>query len=872
VALEPQALARLERLLEEAQDFDPAQRRRWLEELGAESRDLLDPLTEALLGGGLARATDLPELGRLVPDLAFQGGQRVGPYELIRLIGKGGMAQVWLARRADGAYERDVALKLPVSALRREDLELRFARERDILAALEHPNIARFYDAGHGADGTAYLALEHVPGRSITAWCDARRLPLRARVELFLQVLDALGYCHDRGVLHRDIKPANILVTEAGQVRLVDFGVARLHERDAGASLTIEFGRAATPGYASPEQMSGAGPAVAGDIYSLGIVLHELLCGAGPAAMRARALHPGAPPGAAPAWPSREVSESAAECRATTPARLARRLHGDLDAIVARALRTDPAGRYPNAAEFSADLRRHLRGEPVRARPLGWLGRTGRFVRRQPSSVLAAAALLAGAGGIALQAGWPAAAPAGEKSIAVLPFVNMSADGAQEYFADGLSEELIDRLGHSPDLRVISRTSSFAFKGRREDARAIGAKLGVAHLLEGSVRKSGTELRITAQLVRASDGARLWSQTYERDPSDIFKVQEEIAGTVAGALQVALSAGGAAARPASIDPRAYSLILEGNFFANRSNREDSLRAIDCYRRAIELDPDSARAWAEMGGLYAYQAFLGWTTVAEAQVKARAALERALRIDPGLSLAHERLGFISEVFDWDWGTAAARFKRALELDPQNVRAAESLAWLSGGIFGRLDGVIGIYRQGVKREPLDARATINLASAVYDAGGYAEAADTAQRALLLNPSLASAHAFRAFSLMYLGRADEALAAARGEADEVWRLCSLPIVYYALGRKAESDGQLRELERRYADRAAYNIADVYAYRGENDAAFRWLERAYRQHDAGMAYIRVDPLMSRLREDARFRGVLVRMRLEGDSPWAAG
>ncbi|HVH83969.1 MAG TPA: serine/threonine-protein kinase, partial [Steroidobacteraceae bacterium] len=364
---------------------------------------------------------------------------------MIRALGAGGMAEVWLARRADGAMKRTVALKMPTLILVRSELEQRFARERDILASLEHPHIARLYDAGIDPDRQPYLAMEYVEGQPLTDWCDAHRLPITARLELCLQVLEAMQYAHDRHVVHRDLKPSNILVTDSGQVRLLDFGVAKLLEEETEqAQLTSVYGRALTPDYASPELLRGERLDARCDIYSFGVMLYELLIGIRPYQLKSAGsvgLLEQAIASVEVEKPSVRAEPQAAALRATTPEGLARQLRGDLDAIAVKTLAKAPAERYPSAADLAKDLRSYLERRPVAARPARFVYRLRKFVGRNRTvvgvSTAAAAAVLAafayvvyrevthtvGSSSVTVSA---AAAP--EKSIAVLPFVNMSPD------------------------------------------------------------------------------------------------------------------------------------------------------------------------------------------------------------------------------------------------------------------------------------------------------------------------------------------------------------------------------------------------------------------------------------------------------------
>ena len=428
--LSSEQLARMSRLLDDVVDADEPSRRKWLQALPPEHRDLEPALRRALFAaphGGELPGT-LPKIDGTASCL--HAGDWVGPYRLVQLLGSGGMAEVWLARRADGAFQREVALKTPARLLEREDLAQRFAIERDILASLEHPHIARFYDAGTSHDGRPYLALEYVPGRTLLRWADEHRLGLRARVELFGQVLDAVQYAHDKGVLHRDIKPGNVLVTDAGQVNLLDFGVARLIEREADADMTNSYGAALTPAYASPEQLRGEGLNASSDVYSLGVVLYELLSGRHPHDSAQRK----ADPELVVQRPSERVDALSAQVRGGRLAGIRRALAGELDAIVLKAMAASPSQRYASAAALGQDLRRYLAQEPVQAVPPTLAYRSRKFLARHRGGVAQAAlavSVLAVAGYAVLQ--WKdLAAPVTASQLA-------DASGAASASRDGAS-------------------------------------------------------------------------------------------------------------------------------------------------------------------------------------------------------------------------------------------------------------------------------------------------------------------------------------------------------------------------------------------------------------------------------------------------
>src|SRR6202453_3889409 len=510
----------------------------------------------------------------------LNAGDFVGPYERIRLLGAGGMAEVWLARRADGAFKRDVALKLPLLTRRRKDLEQRFVHERDILASLEHPNIARFYDAGVDADGLPYLSMEYVKGQTLMGWCDTRALGVEQRLALFLQVLDAVEYAHEKHVIHRDLKPSNIFVTESGQVRLLDFGVAKLLEQEADQTqISRIYGQALTPDYASPELLRGEPVDPRSDVYSLGILLYELLTGTRPYWLSSRASLAGLRDAVASAdvkRPSAQLTPEASAARAATQEQLSRKLRGDLDALVLKALAKESSERYDSAASMAQDLQRYLHEQPVKARLAPVSYRVGKFLRRNRAtawlvamSIVAVCGAVAGDRLILPRRADDSAPPAAFKppvhSVAVLPFTNLSGDPTQDYFSDGVSEELINALSHVEALQVSARTSSFSFKGKNADIAAIARKLNVAAILEGSIRRSGNTVRITAQLVNTVNGYHIWSQSYDRELRDILTLQTDIATTVAQELQVKLLGDEAAKIEvgSTRNPDAYDAYLRG---------------------------------------------------------------------------------------------------------------------------------------------------------------------------------------------------------------------------------------------------------------------------------------------------------------------
>jgi serine/threonine protein kinase len=884
-------MALMSRLLDEALPLDAEGRRRWLDALSPEYQSLAEALREALLPvgeGGLAGSlddgagSDLDRIGS-----GPRPGELIGPYRVIRLLGEGGMAEVWLAQRADGAFKREVALKLPMLLRLRKDLASRFARERDILAALEHPNIARLYDAGVSSNGLPYLAMEYVAGEALTAWCDARRLGIRERLKLFLQVLDAVQYAHVQRVIHRDIKPSNILVTDSGQVRLLDFGVAKLlAQEEEPSDLTQRYGRVLTPDYASPELVRGEPVGAPGDVYALGVVLYELLCGNRPYHLQAGASiaqleHAITAVEVQP--PSTHLGPDAGGNRGTTEPKLARRLRGDLNAIVLKALAKAPASRYESATAFADDLQRSLSGEPVEARPDRLSYRCGKFVLRHRiglAATVVASALVAGALGYALThsrgteslaaRNATPATPADrgevvvspqEKSIAVLPFIDMSQGSDQEYFSDGLSEELIDHLVHSADLKVIARTSSFQFKGKNEDVRSIAHKLGVTHVLEGSVRKDGQRLRITAQLIRGADGVHVWSQTYDRSLVDLFRVQDEIADKVSQALRVALLN---INRPGNHEPdvRAHNLVLEGNYFKARRTLPDVEKAAQLYQQAIDISPDYALAWARLASAYLSEGILTGLPSQDQNRRILDALERAIRLDPNLVWAYYTRGGFEMNVTWNWAAAQVDTERMREVDPRFFLVPRAFGDIAL-TFGEVDRALQLYQDDLERNPLDPDTLDRLGIALCAANRLQQCLETRLRLLQLHPEYGGVNRSVGIARLYLDQFAAALAAMQKETNEGYRLAGLAMVYSAMGRRTESDAALNSLTEKFASSDAYRIAEVHAYRGEIDEAFRWLDLAYRDHNFAMVGLKANPLLRNLRGDPRFQALLSRMRL---------
>jgi adenylate cyclase len=492
--------------------------------------------------------------------------------------------------------------------------------------------------------------------------------------------------------------------------------------------------------------------------------------------------------------------------------------------------------------------------------------------------LLAAAALLIAAGVFAIDrwvvsrrlADTEAAAPAAhsgaapsvvaDKSIAVLPFVDMSEKHDQEYFSDGLAEELLDLLAQVPGLTVIARTSSFSFKGKSEDVPTIAKKLNVANILEGSVRKSGRRLRITTQLIRADTGVHIWSETYDRDQDDVFKVQEDIARAVVEKLKLALLGDVPISAARTSNPEAYNLLLQGRYSVAFDTPRELEKAIDCYRRAIALDAAYAPAWAGMSQAIFRQIANGYVDVQTGQVQAMAAARKAAELDPTLPEAYTMIASIKMLEDFDWSGAREALDHALQLDPNNVNALFSSAHLTMTV-GNTDDTLAQFRDVLERDPLNLLYRRYVARVLYFARRFTEAEAMIRQVLAMNPSFPAAHYELGRILLARGQIPAAVTEFETEQSN-WRGFGLPLGYHAQGRSAEANAALKDLLQHSAG-SEFQVAETFAFFGDADKAFKWLDLAVERRDPGVQWLRGNPMMTALVADPRYASLLHRLKL---------
>ena len=731
-------------------------------------------------------------------------------YRLEREVGRGGMATVFLAHDHNDGRERDVALKVLHPELATSLGVERFAREIKTASALYHPHILVLIDSGV-ADGLPYYVTPYIAEESLRARLERdHQLPIDEAVGIASDIAKALAYAHSRGVIHRDIKPENILFS-AGLPLVADFGIAKAIKAASIEPITDVGMIMGTPLYMSPEQASGDDQIDGrSDTYSLGCMLYEMLVGSAP--------FPGPTAHAVISGHFVDPPPSIRSVRRTVPDALER--------VVFRALAKVPGDRYATAADFRDALTAWAVPSPV--------------VDRQ--------------------------------SVAVLPFANQSGDAAFEYLSDGVAEEILVALDQVPGLRVAARTSSFAFRAKDVDLSEIGAKLNVATVLEGSVRKAANQLRVTARLVNVADGFALWSARYDRDMTDVFAIQDEIAKAIAGGLQVTLAEEKPLVAPPTENLQAYELYLKGRYYL--AQRGLGLkRALDVFDQAAALDPAFAMAHAGVAEACAILAQFGLVAPDAIRAKAHAAANRALALAPDLPEAHCASGALSLACDWDWARASSALQRAVELNPGYIAARIWLAFYLVFVQGRLDAGIAEAQRAAELDPISPLPVTQLGMALLGAGRYEEAETALRRAAELGPTMFVPPTHLGLLYNRTGRSDEAIATlefAIGTSGvrHPWTLSALAVCYSALGRLGETQAIYDELvaraRREYVQSSI--LALLTASLGRMDEAFEILERACDEHDGILVYSKRYPFLMTLQADPRMQGIYRRVGFPGE------
>jgi serine/threonine-protein kinase len=749
-------------------------------------------------------------------------GRRLGPYEVLGLVGAGGMGQVYRAR--DPRLSRDVAIKVVSRPARSPGESRQLQREARAAAALTHPNILAVYDVG--AEGpVAYVVSELLEGATLRERLRSGPLPRRECLDYARQIAAGLAAAHDEGIVHRDLKPENLFVTRHRWVKILDFGLAKrtvlsTEGAEPGASAAATASRSepgvllGTVGYMSPEQVRGRPADPRSDVFSFGAVLYEMLSGS-------RAFAADSP-----------VETMSAILTESPPG--IDGIPAGIQAVVRRCLEKEPENRFASGRELALVLE------------------TGDLEREAP----------------------PAPEPREPKpprhSIAVLPFMDMSVEKDQDYFCEGIAEELTSALGKVEGLRVVGRASAFRFKGQTGNLRRIGADLGVDKVLDGSIRKAGRRLRITVQLVNVADGFHHWSERYDRDAEDIFAVQDEITARVVEALRLTLDPRRARARRYTDDLEAYHLYLKGLYFWNKRHQGGLEQGRIAFEQAIDHDPSYALAYAGLADSYALLGFELYDVLPgrESCAKAKAAAHQALEIDPSLAGPHSALGWVRFHNDWDWAAAEADFQQALVLDPDRATTHHWYAYYLT-VVGRSREAEREARRAWELEPLSLVINQQICQTFYYAGRFEETAEVSRKVLAMDPGFPLAHYWLGVARAAQERYDEAIAEYEAFALGVGGSTrALALVGNARARAGDHAGARQVLQELAATAVrrhvpSYHRALVHIGLGERDLAFAWLEKAYDERSDQLAYLGIEPLFDPLRSDPRFDALVRRLEL---------
>ena len=898
--MKPERWQQIERLYHAALERKPAERAAFLREACA-GEDAVRSEIESLLGYQEkaeqfieSPALEVAAKWMAEDQVSSMVGRQFGSYKILSQLGAGGMGEVYLAE--DTRLNRKVAIKFILArSTADEQAQKRFIREAQAAAGLDHPNICAIHEVGQ-QDNISFIVMQYVDGQTLASLIQTKTVTLADALDISIQVAGALSAAHSQGIIHRDIKPQNIIINSHGQLKVLDFGLAKVikqdellnGEADTEALLSTPGTIIGTPAYMSPEQVRGETLDARTDIFSFGSVLYEMVSGCHPFAERSPGATLSAILTAEPAPLARYVSD----------------VPDELQRIVRKALSKGKEARYQRIKdllidlrelkqnlEFEAKLERTASPESIN-RASGATAVTasrlpaqtddlsatktqssaeylvGEITGHKLKTAIFVAALMA-ASAVGYYYFFAPSSKAAINSIAVLPFVNESGNADVEYLSDGMTDSLINSLSQLPNLSVKARSSVFRYKGKEVEPKQVASELSVQAILNGRVVQRGDDLALYLSLVDARNGDQLWGEQYNRKLAELVALQGEIARDVSQKLRARLSGADERklAKNYTSNPEAYQLYLKGRYHALKLTPPEMQTGISHFQQAIQLDPSYALAYVGLADAYRSLALAGEMPPTEKFFpKAKAAAQKAIAIDDTLAEAHSALGFIIFWYDWDWNEAEKQCKRALELNPNSADAHQAYAHLLSNTGRHAEG-LAEAKHARELDPLNLRTSALEAQFLVHAGRIDEALASLQKTFELDPNFWFAHLFASSAYIEKGMFAEAVAEAR-KASDLFSPSTHPIAFlgYALaksGKQAEARTVLEELLKRSAEHYVppYHIALVYNGLGQRAEALAWLERGYRERDPKMVFLKVEPKWNNLRDDPRFQDLVRRV-----------